>query len=178
MYIFMAVAIAAIGRLRSRDAAGAFLTGMKAMVLPALLVGLAKAVEVVLKDALILDTIIHSMARLAEGKPPVVVAQAMVFIQMVVDVFIPSTSGKAAVTMPILGPIGQLAGVSGQVTVYAFLIGNGLTNTITPTSGMLLAYLASGEVSYGQWLKFVLPLVCILTVLSLAAISIAVVIGY
>ncbi len=178
MYIFMAVGIGFIGRLSSRDAAGAFLTGMKAMVLPALLVGLAKAVEVILKDALILDTIIHSMARLAEGRPPVIVAQAMVFIQMVVDVFIPSTSGKAAVTMPILGPIGQLAGVSGQVTVQAFLFGNGLTNTITPTSGMLLAYLASGEVGYGQWLKFVLPLVGILAVLSLAAISIAVMIGY
>ncbi|MCX6552403.1 MAG: AbgT family transporter [Acidobacteria bacterium] len=178
MYIFMAVAIAMVGRLTSRSAAGAFLTGMKAMVLPALLVGLAKSVEVILKDGLILDSVIHSMARLAEGQPPVIVAQAMVFIQMVIDVFIPSTSGKAAVTMPILGPIGQLAGVSGQVCVQAFIFGNGLTNTITPTSGMLLAYLATGNVSYGQWLKFILPLFLLLTVLSLAAISIAVLIGY
>lgn len=178
MYIFMAVAIAAVGRLPSRDAAGAFLTGMKAMVLPALLVGLAKAVEVILKDSLILDSIIHALARLAEGQPPVIVAQAMVFIQMIIDVFIPSTSGKAAVTMPILGPISQIAGVSGQVCVQAFIFGNGLTNTITPTSGMLLAYLATGNVTYGQWLKFILPLFLILTALSLLAISIAVIIGY
>jgi uncharacterized ion transporter superfamily protein YfcC len=178
MYIFMAVAIGAIGRLPSRAAAGAFLTGMKAMVLPALLVGLAKSVEVILKDGLILDSVIHSMARLAEGQPPVIVAQAMVFIQMIIDVFIPSTSGKAAVTMPILGPISRLAGVSGQVCVQAFIFGNGLTNTVTPTSGMLLAYLATGNVSYGQWIKFILPLFLILTALSLAAISLAVVIGY
>jgi uncharacterized ion transporter superfamily protein YfcC len=102
----------------------------------------------------------------------------MVLIQMVIDVFIPSTSGQAAVTMPILGPIGQLAGVSGQVTVQAFLFGNGLTNTITPTSGMLLAYLATGKVAYGAWVRFVLPLVALLAALSLAATAIAVVTGH
>ena len=176
-YLFMAIGIAVVGRLGSRTASTAFLTGMKAMVLPALLVGLAKAVEVILRNGMILDTLINAMARLAEGHPPVIVAQAMMGIQMVIDVFIPSTSGKAAVTMPILGPIGHLAGVSGQVCVQAFLFGNGLTNAVTPTSGMLLAYLATGNVSYGQWLRFIAPLFLILTALSLAAISIAVVIG-
>ena len=97
--------------------------------------------------------------------------------EMAIDVLIPSTSGKAAVTMPILGPIGQLAGVSGQVVVQAFIFGNGLTNAVTPTSGMLLAYLAAGKVSYGEWLRFVLPLFLLLTVLSLAALAVAVVIG-
>ena len=178
MYLFMAIGIAVVGRLGTRSASTAFLTGMKAMVLPALLVGLAKAVEVILKNGMILDTLINGMARLAEGHPPVIVAQAMMGIQMVVDVFIPSTSGKAAVTMPILGPIGHLAGVSGQVCVQAFLFGNGLTNAVTPTSGMLLAYLATGNVSYGQWIRFIAPLFLILTALSLAAISIAVFIGY
>jgi uncharacterized ion transporter superfamily protein YfcC len=177
MYLFMAASVAVIGRLPSRGAAAAFLTGMKAMVLPALLVGLAKAVEIILKDGLILDTIINGLASLAAGRPPVVVAQMMVGMQMILDVFIPSTSGKAAVTMPILGPIGQLAGVSGQVVVQAFIFGNGLTNAVTPTSGMLLAYLATGHVGYGQWLKFIWPLFLILTVLSLAAISVAVWIG-
>ena len=176
-YLFMAIGIAVVGRLGSRTASTAFLTGMKAMVLPALLVGLAKAVEVILRNGMILDTLINAMARLAEGHPPVIVAQAMMGIQMVIDVFIPSTSGKAAVTMPILGPIGHLAGVSGQVCVQAFLFGNGLTNAVTPTSGMLLAYLATGNVSYGQWLRFIAPLFLILAALSLAAISIAVVIG-
>jgi uncharacterized ion transporter superfamily protein YfcC len=177
-YLFMALGIAAIGRVPSRGASAAFLTGMKAMVLPALLVGLAKAVEVVLRNGMILDTLINAMARLASGHPRVVVAQAMMGIQMVIDVFIPSTSGKAAVTMPILGPIGQLAGVSGQVCVQAFLFGNGLMNAVTPTSGMLLAYLATGSVSYGQWIRFIAPLFLILTALSLVGISVAVLIGY
>jgi uncharacterized ion transporter superfamily protein YfcC len=176
-YILLGVVIAILGRVPSREAAGAFLEGMKGMVLAAVLVGLARAVEVVLRDGQILDTIIASLAHLAEGRHPVFVAQAMVLIQMALDVLIPSTSGQAAVTMPILGPIGHLAGVSGQVSVSAFIFGNGLTNTITPTSGMLLAYLATAKVPYGQWLRFVIPLVGILLVMSLIAVAAAVLVG-
>jgi len=176
-YIFLALVIALVGRLPSRRTAVAFLDGMKGMILAAVLVGLARAVEIVLRDGMIMDTIIHALSRMAEGSHPVVVAQMLVGIQMVLDILIPSTSGQAAVTMPILGPIAHLAGVSGQVSVSAFIFGNGLTNTITPTSGMLLAYLATAEVQYGQWVRFVIPLVGILALMSLAAISAAVLLG-
>jgi uncharacterized ion transporter superfamily protein YfcC len=177
-YIVLGVFIAIIGGLPSRTTAVAFLDGMKGMVLAAVLVGLARAVEVVLRDGMIMDTIIYSLSRTVHGSHPAVVAQMMVGIQMLLDVLIPSTSGQAAVTMPILGPIAQLAGVSGQVSVSAFIFGNGLTNTITPTSGMLLAYLATANVPYGQWVRFVIPLVGILALLSLAAVTVAVFIGY
>jgi uncharacterized ion transporter superfamily protein YfcC len=177
-YIALALVIAAIGRMPSRTTAIAFLEGMKGMVLAAVLVGLARAVEVVLRDGLILDTIIAALAHAAEGHHPVVVAQMMVGIQMVLDVLIPSTSGQAAVTMPILGPIAHLAGVSPNTSVSAFIFGNGLTNTITPTSGMLLAYLATAKVAYGDWVRFVLPLVGVLAAMSLAAVAVAVLIGY
>jgi len=125
----------------------------------------------------VLDTIIASLTSLVEGRHPVFVANGMMWLQMVIDVFIPSTSGKAAVTMPILGPIGQLSGVSGQVTVQAFLFGNGLMNTLTPTSGMLLAYLATGKVAYGEWIRFVMPLALILAALCSVALTVAVLIG-
>lgn len=177
MYLALSIVLALIGGLDSRRAAQAFLKGMQGMMLAGVLVGLASAVEIILHDASVLDTIIASMARVVEGRHPVLVGQLMVGIQMVIDVLIPSTSGQAAVTMPIMGPIGQLAGVSGQVTVQAFLFGNGLTNAITPTSGMLLAYLATGKVSYGDWVKFVFPLVALLAALCLVATAIAVVTG-
>jgi uncharacterized ion transporter superfamily protein YfcC len=148
------------------------------MVLAGILVGLASAVEIVLRDGMILDSIVAFLTRSVEGKPPVIVANLMMFMQMAIDVFIPSTSGKAAVTMPILGPIGQLSGVSGQVTVQAFLFGNGLMNTLTPTSGMLLAYLATGRVSFSQWIRFVWPLAAILIALCIVALTTAVIIGY
>ena len=174
MYIALAIVIGAIGGLDSRLASQAFLRGMQGMMLAALLVGLAAAVEVILRDGMILDSIVNALARSVNGKPPVIVANLMMIMQMVIDVFIPSTSGKAAITMPILGPIGQLAGVSGQVTVQAFLFGNGLMNTVTPTSGMLLAYLATGKVSFGRWIRFILPLALMLFALCALMLTIAV----
>ena len=177
MYIGVALLLAIFGRLDSREASQAFLRGMQGMMLAAILVGLAAAVEVILREAKVLDTIVASLARTAEGKPPMVVAVLMMFVQMIIDVFIPSTSGKAAITMPILGPIGHLDGVSGQVTVQAFLFGNGLMNTLTPTSGMLLAYLAAGNVSYGRWIRFIFPLALILFALCVGALIVAVMIG-
>lgn len=170
MFVTLAVVLAVVGGMDSRVASQAFLKGMQSMLLAGVLVGLAAAVEIVLRESLVLDSIIAGLASSVEGKPPAVVGQLMMGIQLVIDVLIPSTSGKAAITMPILGPIGQLAGVSGHVTVQAFLFGNGLMNTVTPTSGMLLAYLAAGRVSYGDWLRFVAPLVGILLILCSVAL--------
>jgi uncharacterized ion transporter superfamily protein YfcC len=93
-------------------------------------------------------------------------------------VLIPSTSAKAAISMPILWPIAQLNGLNGQTTVLAYLIGNGLTNMVTPTSGMLLAYLGTGRVPYATWMRFILPLWLTLLVSSLIAAAVAVLIGY
>jgi len=177
-YIFLALVIAVLSGLPSRESAEAFIDGMKGMILGALLIGLASSVEIILRDSLVLDTVIHDLASWVEGRSAIVVAQGMVLIEVVLDVLIPSTSGKAVISMPILGPIGTLAGVTGQTTVLAFLFGNGLTNMITPTSGMLLAYLATGGVAYGQWIRFIMPLVGVLFVLSMIIMAIAVVIGY
>ena len=174
MYLGVAIVLAIVARLGTREGAQAFLRGMQAMMLAAILVGLAAAVEVVLRQGMVLDTIVAGLTRTVEGRSPVVVAILMMFVQMIIDVFIPSTSGKAAITMPILGPIGHLAGVSGQVTVQAFLFGNGLMNTLTPTSGMLLAYLVAGGVSYGRWIRFVAPLAIALVILCAIALVIAV----
>jgi len=177
MYILVALAIALVGAIPSRDAAQAFLRGMQGMLLAGVLVGLAAAVEVVLREAMVLDSIVAFLSGAVAGRSPALVAIAMMGVQMIIDVFIPSTSGKAAITMPILGPIAHIAGVSGQVTVLAFLFGNGLMNTLTPTSGMLLAYLAAGKVSYGAWIRFVLPLALMLLALCAVALLIAVATG-
>jgi uncharacterized ion transporter superfamily protein YfcC len=177
-YIGLAAVIAMLGGMGAERSAEAFVDGMKSMMLAALLVGLAGAVEVVLRDSLVLDTIINDLASLARDRAPVVVAQALVGIEIILDVVIPSTSAKAAISMPILWPIAQLTGVPGQTTVLAYLIGNGLTNMVTPTSGMLLAYLGTGRVPYGTWIRFILPLWLVLLVLSLAAAAVAVWIGY
>ena len=177
-YIFEGMIIAAVACMPLRSACDAFVEGMKGMMLAGLLIGLAKAIEIVLHDSMVLDTVIYHLASIVEGRGRVFAAEGMILVQMVLDVLIPSTSGKAAISMPILGPIGHLSGVSGQSVVLAFLFGNGLTNMITPTSGMLLAYLAAGRVGYTAWLRFVLPLVALLTLLAIVTMMIAVAINY
>lgn len=177
-YIALAALIAVLGGMTAERASEAFIDGMKSMMLAALLVGLAGAVEVVLRNALVLDTIINNLAALAHHGSSLVVAQALVGIEIILDVLIPSTSAKAAISMPILWPIAQLNGVTGQTTVLAYLIGNGLTNMVTPTSGMLLAYLSTGSVPYATWMRFILPLWAVLLMLSMVAAAIAVWIGY
>ena len=177
-YIFEGIIIAIAAGMSVRTACDAFVEGMKGMMLAGLLIGLAKAIEIVLHDSLVLDTVIYHLASIVEGRSKIFAAEGMILVQMLLDVLIPSTSGKAAISMPILGPIGHLSGVSGQSVVLAFLFGNGLTNMITPTSGMLLAYLATGKVGYGTWIRFIFPLFAIFTLLAMAVMAFAVYSGY
>jgi uncharacterized ion transporter superfamily protein YfcC len=173
-YLTLAIVLAAVAGLAPRRAVHVVVDGMKSMVLAGLLVGMAKAVENVLNDALILDTIVNVLAGWASRLHSVAVGMALVLIEMFLGLLIPSGSAKAALSMPILVPIAQMSGVSGQTTVLAFLLGNGLINMFAPTSGMLLAYLATAEIPYSKWFRYVLPLFLILTLLALVAIGIAV----
>ncbi len=177
-YAALGVAVGLVGGLRPRAVAQAFVDGMKSMVLAAFLVGMAGAVEVVLVDGRILDSIVQSLASSTSGLPRILVAEALMGIEMVLTLLIPSASAKAAVSMPILSPIAHLAGISGQTTVLAFLLGNGLVNMVSPTSGMLLAYLATAELTFGAWFKYIFPLFLILTVLAMVVIAAAAAFGY
>jgi uncharacterized ion transporter superfamily protein YfcC len=112
------------------------------------------------------------------GQPGIVTANGLMAIEMFLGVLIPSTAGKVAVSMPILAPIAQLSGVTGQTTVLAFILGNGLTNMVTPTSGMLLAYIAASKVGFGEWIRFIAPLFAAMLALAVIALGIAVVAGY
>jgi uncharacterized ion transporter superfamily protein YfcC len=177
-YAALAIAIGAVAGFSPRRIAGAFVDGMKSMVLAALMVGMAGAIEVVLVDAKVLDSVVHGLAGLTSGLPKAWVGEGLVGVEMILTLLIPSSSAKAAVSMPILVPIARLAGISGQTTVLAFLLGNGLVNMISPTSSMLLAYLATAQLPFSTWFRFILPLFLILAALSFAAIFIAVQTGY
>ena len=120
-----------------------------------------------------LDTIIAGATQLARGHGPPVVANALMAIEMGLDVVIPSVSGKATLSIPILAPIAHASGVGGQTLVVAFLLGSGLMNMVTPTSGMLLAYLATAKVDYLQWLRFIAPLMAVLVILAMVILALA-----
>jgi uncharacterized ion transporter superfamily protein YfcC len=177
-YIFLSTVLAVAAGLGASEAANAFVAGMKKILMACMLIGVAAAVAVILESAQVLDSIVYGLTNVI-GESHTVVAAAGIFAsQLLLDFLIPSTSGQAAVSMPIIGPIGQVTGVSAQTTVLAFLFGNGITNMLTPTSGTLLAYLATANVGWPQWARFIVPLWAVFILLALAMLGVAVLIGY
>jgi uncharacterized ion transporter superfamily protein YfcC len=177
-FIGLSVLLALAGRLRADTAADAFVEGMKSMLLAGLLIGLAGAVEVILQSSQVLDTLIAGITRVVQGHAPGLVAAGVMVAEMALDVFIPSVSGKAAISMPILAPVAHLSGLSGQMTVTAFLMGGGLTNLVTPTSGILMAYLAAARVGYGEWICFIAPLFGLLCAVGFTSLFILTALGF
>jgi len=153
-YVGLSAVIAAAAGIGPTEAADAFVRGMKKILMATMLIGVASAVAITLERGQVLDSIVHGLTGLIGEDGAWVAAIGMFFSQLLLDFLIPSTSGQAAVSMPILGPLGQLTGVSPQTTVLAFLFGNGITNLLTPTSGTLLAYLAAAQVGWVQWAKY------------------------
>jgi uncharacterized ion transporter superfamily protein YfcC len=138
------------------------------MTAPALIVGFARAIAVVLEDGQIIDSVVHGIAGLLEGMPSEVSAIGMLVVQSLCNLFIPSGSGQAFVTMPIMSPLATLTGVPQQTAVLAFQFGDGFTNMIVPTSALVVGALALGKVPYAAWVRFIAPLMLKILVLAAA----------
>ena len=168
VFLAIGIATAAIARISPSDTSKAFLEGAAMMTAPALIVGFARAIAVVLEDGQIIDTVVHGVASLLEGMPPDVSAVGMLLVQSLCNFFIPSGSGQAFVTMPIMSPLATLTGVPQQTAVLAFQFGDGFTNMVVPTSALVMGALALGRVPYTAWLKFIGPLMLKILVLASA----------
>jgi len=177
-FLLMGVAAAVLGRLSVDEAARAFVKGCEEMVVAALVVGFARGIAVVLQDGLIIDTVVHAAAALLAQVPRYVAAVGMLGFESMLNLFIPSGSGQAAVSMPLMAPLSDIIGLHRQVAVFAFTCGDGFSNTVIPTSGVLMAMLGLGRVPYGRWLRFMLPLFGLLLLLSVVFLVIAVMTGY
>jgi uncharacterized ion transporter superfamily protein YfcC len=177
LFFIMGVVVGLIGGLKVTGTAEAYMKGFTAMAYPALLIGFARAIFVVLQDGRILDTILHGMFTPIAGLPLVASAIGMVGAHALVHVPVPSVSGQAVLTMPVLVPLSDLLGMSRQVTVLAYQYGAGLCDILTPTSGALLALLAAGKVRYNEWFKFAFPLYLVLMLLGALSVVVAIAIG-
>ena len=150
----------AVGFVSGRDwtaTATGFLKGMETMLAAALFVGVARAISLVLTDGRIIDTIVYSLAVPLAGLPGTLAALMMVPMHAVLHVPVPSVSGQAVLTMPIMAPLSDLLGISRDAAVLAYQTGAGLADLVVPTNGALLAMLLSAGVPYGRWLRFALP---------------------
>jgi uncharacterized ion transporter superfamily protein YfcC len=177
--IFFAIGLiaAAIARIAPGDVSRTFLEGAAKMTAPALIVGFARAIAIVLEDGQIIDSIVMSIAGLLEGMPPDVSAAGMLIVQSICNFFIPSGTGQAFVTMPIMSPLATLTGVPQQTAVLAFQFGDGFTNMIVPTSALVMGALTLGKVPYTAWFRFVAPLMVKILVLAMVFIVLSIHVG-
>jgi uncharacterized ion transporter superfamily protein YfcC len=169
VFFVMGVAAGLLGRLRIEGTAEAFVEGFRAMAYAGILIGFARAIYIVLNDGLIIDTIVHGLFTPLASLPRTTAVLGMTAVQALIHVPVPSVSGQAVLTMPILVPLSDLLGLTRQVTILAYQYGAGLCELLTPTNGALMAILAAAGVRYEDWLRFTLPLWGLL--MGLAAIA-------
>ncbi len=148
--------------------AKSFIDGCKDIAGAALVVAFAAGIVVILEDGGVMDTILHSMASATAGLPKLLAADVQYAFQLTVNFFIPSGSTKAALTMPLMGPLADLSGITRQTAVLAYQLGDGFTNMIIPTSGVTVGTLAMARIPYERWFKWNYPLQIAFIVISLA----------
>lgn len=178
MFLIMGIVAGIVGKLNVNGIAEAFVDGAKELVYGALIIGLATAIMVVMEEGNIMDTIIYSMANLVQGLPPALSGVGMFFVQSMINLFVPSGSGQAAVSMPIMAPMADVVGITRQSAVLAFQFGDGFTNVISPTSGYFMAAIAIGGIKWEKWAKWMLPLFLIWTALGAILVAVSVMINY
>ena len=178
LFLALALAIGVVGRLGADGTAREFCVGAAELTTTAILVGFARAIQVVLDDGLVVDTIINGLAQPLQRMGAELAAVGMFLVQSVLNFFIPSGSGQAYVTMPIMAPLADLVGVTRQVSVLAFQFGDGFTNILVPTNAVLVGILAIAGVPYDRWFRFVIPFMFKVWIVGSIALAIAVRIGF
>ncbi len=173
MFIIMGLLSGIICKLSPNDICDAFLDGCKGMMLPCLAVAMCKGATILLDNAKVMDTIIFYLAGMLDVFPSSIIAFGMFIIQDCFNVLVPSSSGQAAISMPIMAPLADIVGLTRQTSVFAFTLGDAFTNCITPASGATMSYLAMANVPYKKWLRFVLPLVGVWWIVALCFLTYA-----
>jgi uncharacterized ion transporter superfamily protein YfcC len=176
-FFAMGVLVGLVGGLGVQGTARAFGEGFGSMAYAAMLIGFARGIFVVLADGRIIDTIVQGVFTPLAHLPRAASALGMMVAQVGVHFPVPSVSGQAVLTMPVLVPLADLLGLSRQVVVLAFQYGAGLAELVTPTNGALMAIVAAAGVGYEKWLRFAVPWMGALLGLGAVAILLAVAVG-
>ncbi|MCY9026794.1 AbgT family transporter [Priestia megaterium] len=178
LFIFIAIGAGLISRMKVNDIAKTFMDGCQKLVYGALIVGMARAVIILLEQGQLLDTIVHGLSTLLAPLSPITGTLGMFIGSAAIHFLISSGSGESTMLMPILVPLADLLHITRQVAVQSVLFGEGVVNCINPTSGVLMAILATSGISYGKWLKFMIPLTIIWSILAAIFLIIGVLIKW
>lgn len=166
LFLAMGIVCGLIAGFPSGKIVNELMAGAKDILSAALVVGFASGIIVILQDGKVIDSLLHSMQEGLDGSGKVGSLTAMYGIQAIINFLIPSATAKAAITIPIMAPFSDLVGVSRQSMVLAFQFGDGFTNMITPTSGVLVAALAMARIPYAEWVRWIWKMVLVLLVLG------------
>lgn len=168
LFVIMGVVVGLVAGLKAGEICEGFNEGFRDVLVGAMICGIARAVAVMLEQGQIMDTLVHGLGELVGGMPSMFSAIGMFIAQLGFNFVIPSGSGQALVTMPIMAPLSDLIGVTRQTAVLAYQLGDGLSNILYPTSGYFMATLALAGVGWDRWVRFFLPLFGIWIAIALA----------
>lgn len=177
LFIGMAMISAGFAGLTASDGVGSFLKGCGEMLPVVVIIGLSRSILVLAEDAQIIDTILHAVVTATGKLAPEAAVQIMFLVQGMINFFMPSGSGQAALTMPLMSPLADLLEIPRQTAVLAFQFGDGIFNMIIPTSGVTMGVLSIAKVPYRIWLRWCGVFVIWLLLLSMAALAISVVLN-
>lgn len=178
LFLIAGIISGIVGGLNASEIADGFLKGCENMLFACVVIGLCNSSVIVMQNANIMDTVIYGLSKLLKGLPPMLSACGMFIVQDIFNVLVPSGSGQAAITMPIMAPLADLLELTRQTAVLAFQMGDSFTNILAPTSGEIIAAIAIAKIPYGKWVKWFFPLFAMWWVVAFIALIIAVGIGY
>ena len=178
LFLGLSLVIGLLGGLGADGTAKRFGEGAAELATTAILIGFARSIALILEEGQVLHTVVNGLAGPLSQVGAHAAAVGMMLIQTLINFFIPSGSGQAFVTMPIMAPLGDLVGVSRQVSVLAYQFGDGLSNMLVPTNIVLMSILGVAGVPYDRWFRFAAPLLLKLVAAAAVAMVVAVAIGY
>ncbi len=172
MFLASTIIIGLIARLSEEEFTTSFIDGARDLLGVALIIGIARGIVVVMDRGMITDTILYSAEQAVTGLSSIIFINVMYWLEILLSFLVPSSSGLAVLTMPIMAPLADFAGVGRELVVTAYQSASGIVNLMTPTSAVVMGGLAIARVPYVRWVKWVAPLLGILTLLIMAMLSI------
>ncbi|MEJ2765739.1 YfcC family protein [Photobacterium sp. MCCC 1A19761] len=172
MFLASTIIIGLIARMSEEEFTSSFIDGARDLLGVALIIGIARGIVVIMDRGMITDTILNSAEHAVTGLSSVIFINVMYWLEILLSFLVPSSSGLAVLTMPIMAPLADFAGVGRELVVTAYQSASGIVNLMTPTSAVVMGGLAIARVPYVRWVKWVAPLLGILTILIMAMLSV------
>ena len=177
-FLGIAIIVMFISGMSGERSMEVFTEGLQVMIVPALVIGVARGISIVMMESQIMDTILFYTSNTLSGFPKSMATMGMLVFQSFLNFFIPSASGQALVSMPLMTPLADLLDISRQTAVLAFVFGDGFSNMIIPTNGLLIAMLSVARIPFEKWFRFALPLFLVFMLFSCITLVFALWVGY